>query len=72
MQTLPNFRLTLGNPPFVADNTGLYQIVAEAIARQPDHLAELVQLFITLDRHGIRLEDHLDCIVEALVLEELQ
>lgn len=64
---IPNFRPTLANPP--ADNAGLYRIVAEAISRQPDHLAELVQLFVALNRAGVRVDDHWDCLLEGMIEE---
>jgi hypothetical protein len=42
------------------------------IARQlPDdqHLPFLVRLFVALQESGVRLDEHLDCLVEALILE---
>jgi hypothetical protein len=69
MQRIPDFRSVLDIPPFTADHTGLYQIVAEAVARQPDHLAELVRLFVALNRAGVQVHEHVDCAMLALCEE---
>lgn len=39
---------------------------------EDEHLPFLVQLFINLNQAGIRLDDHLDCVVAALIEEEMQ
>lgn len=71
MQTVHNFHHTFANPPSVADNARLYRDVAQAIARQSDHLIELVRLLTEIQRRGVDLSEHWDCLEEALVFDEL-
>lgn len=70
--TTRDFGLAMVNPPSVADNTGLYEIVAEAIVRQPDHLGELVELMESVRNAGVDLTEHWDCLTAELMLLEMQ
>ena len=58
------------NLPLEADNTGLYRITAEALARQPGHLGELVNLMTEIRRAGVDIVDLWDCLCEELALLE--
>lgn len=42
--------------------------IAEHLS-EDEHLPFLVALFCELNRAGIRLDEHLDCVIEALCVE---
>lgn len=49
----------------------LNQIPVVACQLPPDeHLPFLVQLFVELEKAGIPLEQHLECAIEGLILED--
>lgn len=62
----------IANPPYVVDYDDPYQALAEHIAGSDNHLAELVGLMTAIQRAGVDLVEHWDCLTAELVLGEME
>lgn len=70
IQTTPDFVSGIVNRPVNREH--VYDVVADLIARQPDHLAELVTLMTAINNAGVDLVEHWDCLTAELVLGEME
>lgn len=72
MQIQIDWRSFADHPVIRSEN--IYSLAAATIASAPEneHLTHLVRLLTEIQRAGVDLSMHWDCLLEAIILEEIR